>query len=272
VVATPIGNLADITYRAVEILGRVSMIAAEDTRHTGKLLARYQIKKPLVSCHDHNETKRIDEFIHRLNRGEDIALVSDAGTPLVSDPGFQLIRACTQAGLRVIPIPGPCAAVAGLSVSGLATDSFLFVGFLPRKAGRRRERIEGLAGEGSTLVFYESPRRIVSLLGEMVEILGDRSGMVAREITKIHEEYLRGSLSEIMATLGSRDTVKGECSLFVAGADQQSQPPMTDGELDRLILAALEDSDLRTGDLAKSLSKKFKIPKKNIYDRILALR
>lgn len=271
VVATPIGNLGDITYRAVEILSTVSMIAAEDTRHTGKLLARYQIKKPLVSCHDHNETQRIDEFIARLNRGEDIALVSDAGTPLVSDPGFQLTRACTQAGVRVLPIPGACAAVAGLSVSGLPTDAFLFVGFLPRKAGRRRERLEALAVESATLVFYESPRRILALLGEMVEILGDRPGMVAREITKIHEEYLRGSLSHIMATLGSRDSVKGECSLFVAGADQ-SQPPRTDEELDQIILTALKDSKLRTGDLAKSLSKKFNIPKKSVYDRILVLR
>ncbi|MDY0220833.1 MAG: 16S rRNA (cytidine(1402)-2'-O)-methyltransferase [Desulfobacterium sp.] len=272
VVATPIGNLGDITFRAVETLGRVSMIAAEDTRHTGKLLARYQIKKPLVSCHDHNETQRIDEFIVRLNRGEEIALVSDAGTPLVSDPGFELIRACTQAGIRVIPIPGPCAAVAGLSVSGLATDSFLFVGFLPRKAGRRRERIEALAGEGATLVFYESPRRILPLLGEMVEILGDRPGMVAREITKIHEEYLRGNLSEIMATLGSRESVRGECSLFVAGADLSHPPLMADEALDRLIVTALEDSNQRTGDLAKELAKKFKIPKKVVYERILALR
>lgn len=272
VVATPIGNLGDITFRAVEILGQVSMIAAEDTRHTGKLLARYQIKKPLVSCHDHNETQRIDEFVDRLNRGEDIALVSDAGTPLVSDPGFELIRACTQAGIRVIPIPGPCAAVAGLSVSGLATDSFLFVGFLPRKAGRRRERLEALAGEGSTLVFYESPRRILPLLGEMVKILGDRPGMVAREITKIHEEYLRGSLSEIMAALGSRDSVKGECSLFVAGADLSHSPQMTDEALDQFIVTALEDSNQRTGDLAKELAKKFKISRKSVYDRILALR
>ena len=272
VVATPIGNLGDITFRAVEILGQVSMIAAEDTRHTGKLLARYQIKKTLVSCHDHNETQRIDEFLLRLNRGEDIALVSDAGTPLVSDPGFELIRACTQYGIRVIPIPGPCAAVAGLSVSGLPTDSFLFVGFLPRKIGRRRERIESLAGEGATLVFYESPRRILSLLTEMVEILGDRPGMVAREITKIHEEYLRGNLSQIIATLGSRDRVKGECSIFVAGADLSQPPSMTDEGLDRLIVAALEDSSQRTGDLAKVLSKKFKIPRKLVYDRILALR
>lgn len=272
VVATPIGNLGDITFRAVEILGQVSIIAAEDTRHTGKLLARYKIKNTLVSCHDHNEAQRIDEFLFRLNRGEDIALVSDAGTPLVSDPGFELIRACTQSGIRVIPIPGPCAAVAGLSVSGLATDSFLFVGFLPRKTGQRRERIESLAGESMTLVFYESPRRILHLLAEMVEILGDRPGMVAREITKIHEEYLRGNLSQIMASLGSRDSVKGECSLFVAGVDPAQTPSITDEALDHLIVDALEDSKQRTGDLAKALAKKCKIPRKVVYERILALR
>ncbi len=272
VVATPIGNLEDITFRAVRILGQVKVIAAEDTRHTAKLLARYQIKNTLISCHEHNETQRIDEFILRLNRGDDIALVSDAGTPSVSDPGFELVRACTRSGIPVLPIPGPSAAVAGLSVSGLPTDAFLFQGFLPRKPGKRRDLLKTLSQERSTLVFYESPRRIIPLLTEMVDILGDRPGMLAREITKIHEEYLRGNLSHIIQCLSSRAVVKGECALFVAGFDRAEIPALSQEGLDELIVAALQDPTLGTGNLAKAFAKKFNLSRNFVYERILALR
>lgn len=272
VVATPIGNLEDITFRAVKILGQVKVIAAEDTRHTGKLLARYEIKNTLISCHEHNETRRIDEFILRLNQGDDIALVSDAGTPSVSDPGFELIRACTRSGIPVIPVPGPSAVVAGLSVSGLPTDAFLFQGFLPRKSGKRRDQLGALANERATLVFYESPRRIIALLTELVDILGDRPGMLAREITKIHEEYLRGNLSHIIDCLRSRTSVKGECALFVSGSDKDDSPMVSQEGLDEFIVAALQDSTLGTGDLAKAFAKKYNLSRKFVYERILALR
>ncbi len=272
VVATPIGNLEDITFRAVRILGQVKVIAAEDTRHTGKLLARYQIKNTLISCHEHNETKRIDEFLLRLNQGDDIALVSDAGTPSVSDPGFELVRACTRSGIRVVPVPGPSAVVAGLSVSGLPTDAFLFQGFLPRKPGKRRELLKALSRERSTLVFYESPRRVIPLLTELVDIMGDRPGMLAREITKIHEEYLRGRLSHIIESLGQRAGVKGECALFVAGADRPETPVVSSEELDALIAEALEASTQRTGDLARALAEKFNLSRKQVYERILAIK
>ncbi|MCP4116782.1 MAG: 16S rRNA (cytidine(1402)-2'-O)-methyltransferase [Desulfobacteraceae bacterium] len=274
VVATPIGNLEDITFRAVRILKEVQVIAAEDTRHTGKLLSHYQIKNSLVSCHEHNEEGRIPELILRLSRGDDIALVSDAGTPSVSDPGYRLIRACAEQGIRVVPVPGPSAAVAGLSVSGLPTDSFLFLGFLPRKSGKRRNYLESLKNERATLVIYESPRRILGLLSEIVEAMGDRPGMLAREITKIHEEYLRGNLSEIIASLEARASVKGECALFVSGAGEVSQPMLSEEGLDREILAALagEGQRKKTSALAKELSKRLKLSKKTVYDRILVLQ
>ncbi len=272
VVATPIGNLEDITFRAVRILKEVQVIAAEDTRHTGKLLSHYMIKNSLVSCHEHNEEGRIPELILRLNQGDDIALVSDAGTPSVSDPGYRLIKACAEQGIRVIPIPGPSASVAGLSVSGLATDSFLFLGFLPRKSGKRRNLLETLKNERATLVLYESPRRILMLLTEIVDVLGDRPGMLAREITKIHEEYLRGNLTDIIDTLKARMSVKGECALFVSGAGEVTGPLVSEEGLDQEILTALQGQGKKTSALAKELAKRFNLPKNTVYDRILELQ
>lgn len=272
VVATPIGNLEDITFRAVRVLKEVQVIAAEDTRHTGKLLARYDIKKNLVSCHEHNEEARIPELILRLNKGDDIALVSDAGTPSVSDPGYRLIRACTKEGIRVIPIPGPSAVVAGLSVSGLPTDSFLFLGFLPRKSGKRQTLLQELKKERATLVFYESPRRLIALLREIAETMGDRSAMVAREITKIHEEYLRGDLSFIISTLEQRESVKGECALFVGGASDSLEPLVSEEGIDLKILSALNKSQQKSSVLAKELAKELNISRKSVYERILDLK
>ncbi len=272
IVATPIGNLEDITFRAVRILKQVQVIAAEDTRHTGKLLSHYMIKNSLVSCHEHNEEGRIPELVLRLKQGDDIALVSDAGTPSVSDPGYRLIKACAEQGIRVIPIPGPSAAVAGLSVSGLATDSFLFLGFLPRKSGKRRNLLESLKNERATLVLYESPRRILALLAEIVDAMGDRPGMLAREITKIHEEYLRGNLSDIIDTLNARMSVKGECALFVSGAGEVTGPLVSEEGLDHEILTVLQGQGQKTSALAKELAKRFNLPRKTVYDRILELQ
>lgn len=225
IVATPIGNLEDITFRAVRILSDVEVIAAEDTRHTRKLLTHYGISTRMVSCHEHNETARIESLLGTLQSGQDVALVSDAGTPSVSDPGFHLVRAAIAEGLNVLPIPGPSAVTAGLCVSGLPTDRFVFAGFLSRKKGRRRQELEQIATIQATLVFYESPRRLKSFLAEILEVLGDREAMVGREMTKRYEEYLRGRLSNILENLENRSQVKGECAVFVRGMDTASSRP-----------------------------------------------
>ena len=218
VVATPLGNLDDLTFRAVKCLKEVHLIACEDTRRTAKLLNHLGIKKPLISCFEHNERARIDELLERISRGEDVALVSDAGTPTISDPGFPLVRAAHERGIKVSPIPGPSALVAALSVSGLPTDEFLFAGFLPRTAAARRKRLLSLKGLGATLVFYESPHRVVDSLADMMAVLGDREAFLCREVTKLHEELRRGSLSDIARDLSDRAEVLGEIVLVIAGA------------------------------------------------------
>lgn len=270
-VATPIGNLEDMSYRAVRILKTVDMIAAEDTRHTGKLLKHYNINNVLVSCHEHNEAAKVKAFIEKLKKGINIALVSDAGTPCISDPGFRLVKAAADAGICVIPIPGPSAVVAGLSVSGIPTDSFLFSGFASRKKEKRKRELKALKFRKSTLVFYESPKRITGFIEELITIFGDRPAMLAREITKLHEEYLRGNLSELFTELKNRNSVKGECSLFVAG-NNESNVKISEKELDKEILSAMEYYDQSTSKMAKHLSKKFNLPKSTLYSRILELQ
>jgi len=271
VVATPIGNLEDISYRAVDILKTVDIIAAEDTRHTGKLLNHYKIRNTLVSCHEHNEVAKSHKFIEKLKKGLDIALVSDAGTPCVSDPGYRLVRTAVKEGVDVVPIPGPSAVVAGLSVSGIPTDSFLFSGFPSKKKEKRKKELEKLNSQKATIVFYESPKRIIGFIKDLLSIFGDRQAMLAREITKIHEEYLRGNLSELLAILMNRESVKGECSLFVAGTNELSVK-ISDYDLDKEILSAIERDDKSTSDTAKYLSKKFNLPKQDLYKRIVRLR
>lgn len=220
VVATPIGNLDDMTIRAVKCLKEVHLIACEDTRRTAKLLNHLGIKKPLISCFEHNELARIDELLEKIGAGADIALVSDAGTPSISDPGFALVRAAHARGIRVSPVPGPSALIAALSVSGLPTDEFLFAGFLPRTSGARCTRLLGLKAQAATLVFYESPHRVVESLGDMIAVLGDRPAFLCREVTKLHEELKSGVLSGIARTLTERPEVLGEIVLVVAGAAQ----------------------------------------------------
>lgn len=220
VVSTPIGNLGDLSDRAREVLGRVALVAAEDTRHSGRLLQGLGMTRPMVSLHEHNERERVPELLDRLRRGEDIALVSDAGTPLVSDPGFHLVRAAIEAGFETSPVPGPCAAIAALSVSGLATDRFCFEGFLPQKQGARRSRLAGLASESRTLVFYEAPQRLRASLADAAAILGaGRRAALARELTKLHESLYHGSLQELAERAAADpDMARGEIVLLVEGA------------------------------------------------------
>lgn len=222
VVATPIGNLADISARAREVLGQVAVVAAEDTRHTGRLLKAFGISASLVSLHEHNERERVAGLVQRLQAGEDVALVSDAGTPLVSDPGLQLVRAAVAAGVQVVPVPGACAAIAALSVAGLPTDRFCFEGFLPARQAARRARLTELAGESRTLVFYEAPQRIAACLADAAAVLGEaRHAVVARELTKLHESLYRGPLAELAAhAAGSGEMSRGELVLVVAGAPE----------------------------------------------------
>ncbi len=216
VVATPIGNMADITYRAVEILQSVDLIAAEDTRHTGQLLSRYGIETKQIPYHDHNKEKVTQRLVDQILEGRDLAVVSDAGTPGISDPGFYLVRECLQHEIEVIPIPGASSMLAGLVVSGLPTDRFCFEGFLPRTKGKVKRRLKELTDERRTLVFFESPYRLLKTLHLMHEELGDRQAFVGRELTKKFESHYHGGLSELIEIF-SEKTVKGEIVIVVAG-------------------------------------------------------
>jgi 16S rRNA (cytidine1402-2'-O)-methyltransferase len=216
-VATPIGNLEDITLRALRVLRECDVVAAEDTRHTGRLLKHFGVAKPLLSYFQFNEAKRSEEIIERLRRGERVALVTDAGSPGISDPGERVVKAAIAAGLRVEPVPGPSALVAALTASGLPADEFHFVGFLPHKTGQRRKKLEALASVPGTVVLYESPYRVVKLLQELQEIVPGRSIVLARELTKRFEEYLRGKPAELLALVHGR-ALKGEFVVMIAPA------------------------------------------------------
>ena len=205
-VSTPIGNLEDITHRAVRVLGEVDLIACEDTRHTQKLLNHYGIKTKTISYHEHNERERSAELLQQLNSGSDVAVVSDAGTPAINDPGFRIARAAIDAGMRVVPVPGASALITALVASGLGTDEFFFGGFLPSRSGARRKRLTELRSIPATLIFYEGPHRIAATLKDAREILGERQAVVARELTKLHEEIARGSLTELTERFASEIT------------------------------------------------------------------
>jgi 16S rRNA (cytidine1402-2'-O)-methyltransferase len=221
-VATPIGNLEDITVRAIRILKEADLVACEDTRQTQKLLHHYGIRKEMVSYHEHNELTRSPELVIELEQGAQIALVSDAGTPGISDPGHRLVTLCLRHHIPVVPIPGPSALVAALAASGLPTEEFLFVGFLPARAGARRKALDALKTESRTLIFYEAPHRIVETLADALEILGARPAVIAREVTKIHEEFLRGPLAELLASARKR-APRGEITLLIGPGDPQTQ-------------------------------------------------
>ncbi|MEO0087579.1 MAG: 16S rRNA (cytidine(1402)-2'-O)-methyltransferase [candidate division WOR-3 bacterium] len=223
-VATPIGNLKDITLRALEILKEVSYIVCEDTRRTKILLDHYQIKKPLISYNEHNKFNKTPEIIQLLKKGESLAFVSDAGTPVISDPGYYLVREVIKEGIKISPIPGPAAMIAGLIVSGLPSDRFAFEGFLPKREGRKRKKLLNLVNEERTMVFYESPYRIMRTLNTFLEIFGDREIALCRELTKKFEEVLRGKISEIIEILKKRlekqERIKGEIVLIVKGKEE----------------------------------------------------
>jgi len=223
-VATPIGNLEDVTYRAVRLLREAGLIACEDTRQTRKLLDHYDIRTPTISYHEHNEAQRAEELLGKLLAGITVALVSDAGTPLVSDPGYRLVARAVEEGIRVEPVPGSSAILAALTASGLPTDQFHFGGFLPAKSGQRRKALERLKDEAATLVFYEAPHRILAALEDVAAVLGARSAVVAREVTKLHEEFLRGTPAELKQTLEARPSIKGEITLLVGKAGQPAAP------------------------------------------------
>jgi 16S rRNA (cytidine1402-2'-O)-methyltransferase len=236
IVATPIGNLEDITLRALRVLKEVDLIACEDTRHTRKLLAHYQISKPTVSYHEHNEHDRAAQLIKKLEAGLSIALVSDAGTPLISDPGLRIVREAIDRGITVVPIPGPSALVTALSAAGLQTAEFSFIGFLPARQASRRTRLKEIADIESTLVFYEAPHRIKATIRDASEVLGNRDCVIARELTKLHEEFVRGRLSEIEVPEGS---ARGEIVLLV-GPAVHGQAKQTGGEATRTVAEEVE--------------------------------
>lgn len=224
VVATPIGNLQDITLRAIEVLKKVDRIAAEDTRHSMPLLKHFSIEKPILSMHEFNERERLAIILDYLHEGESIALISDAGTPLISDPGFHLVREAKAQGVEVVPVPGPCAAIAALSAAGLPTDKFTFEGFLPAKPEARKNRLAQLLHEARTMIFYEAPHRLLPTLESMREVFGaERKAVVAREMTKMHESVLSASLTSLVATYTANPgTLRGEVVILVAGIDEEA--------------------------------------------------
>jgi len=264
-VATPIGNLEDITYRAVRALKEADLIACEDTRQTRKLLDHYGIDKPAISYHDHNEAARSEELAARLRAGAVVALVSDAGTPLVSDPGYRLVKAAIESGVSVQPVPGASAVLAALAASGLPTDAFHFGGFLPSKPGQRAKALEALAAEEATLVFYEAPHRILEALEAIEQTLGPRPVVVARELTKIHEEFLRGTAAEIREQLALRDSVKGEITVLIgkAVAPPPDETPLSDA------VEALMDAGTPRMDAIKEVARRRGLSKREVYSQLL---
>ncbi|MBI2088924.1 MAG: 16S rRNA (cytidine(1402)-2'-O)-methyltransferase [Deltaproteobacteria bacterium] len=261
IVATPIGNLEDITLRALRVLKEADLIAAEDTRHTKTLLTRYDIHVPLTSYHEHNERVKARELVARLERGQNVALVSDAGTPTLSDPGYRLVRDALKAAIRVVPVPGPSAVTAVLSVSGLPTDRFVFEGFLPAKKGERKARLHNLVGEARSLVFFEAPHRIRDTLGDMLEHFGDREVVLAREATKAYEEFLRGRLSVISAALAAREP-RGEFTVVVRGSETA---PLPSQEFLLAEIRKLKGKGLRVKEIAELLSERYSCSKKEVY-------
>jgi 16S rRNA (cytidine1402-2'-O)-methyltransferase len=257
-VATPIGNLEDITLRALRVLREADLVACEDTRQTHKLLDHYGIRKPTLSYHEHNETLRAAELIERLESGSSVALVSDAGTPLVSDPGYRLVTRAIERGIRVEPVPGPSAVIAALAASGLPTDAFRFGGFLPPRSSQRRKALAALKDETATLVFFEAPHRIRETLADIEAVLGPRPLVVARELTKIHEQFLRGTAAELRQ---AGIPLKGEFTFLVGKAQEASNDATPVDEA----LAALEAAGMSRMDAIKSLARERGLSKREVY-------
>lgn len=267
-VATPIGNLEDITLRALKVLRSVHLIAAEDTRRTRILLVNYGIDTPMVSLHEHNETKRAKELINRMQAGTDVAYVTDAGTPGVSDPGFILLREALEAGIQVIPIPGPSAVITALIVSGLPAEAFTFQAFLPVRKRERKQVLTSLANEKRTLVFFEAPHRLLGTLKDIHETLGDRPMALARELTKVHEEIIRGTVGEVIEQLSGR-RIRGEITLIVGGAVDREI--VSDEDIAEALLR-LKGKSISDRECINSVSRQMGVPRRRVYTIHLKLR
>ncbi|WP_290015751.1 16S rRNA (cytidine(1402)-2'-O)-methyltransferase [Acinetobacter pittii] len=269
VVATPIGHLDDMTFRAIDILKSVSIVAAEDTRQSAQLFKHYNISTQLTACHDHNESNKIEQLVQKLRAGDDIALISDAGTPLISDPGFKLVRAAQEHGIRVVPVPGACAAIAALSAVGLPSDRFSFEGFLPSKASQRISQLEKLKNETQTLIFYEAPHRILECVKNMAEVFGeDRPVGFAREITKTFETIKKMTLKDLVSFIeNDHNQEKGEIVLVIGGAPEKTD--LEQEKLDELLKRLLQDLSVKAASqLAADLTG---VKKKVAYQRALEL-
>ena len=272
-VSTPIGNLEDITHRAVRLLGEVELIACEDTRHTRKLLNHYGIKTRTISYHEHNERERAAELLKLIESGADVAIVSDAGTPGISDPGFRLARLAIEGGVRVVPVPGASALITALVASGMPTDEFFFGGFLPARSGARRARLTELRLFPATLIFYEGPHRIAATLKDAYEILGEREAVVARELTKMHEEIARGRLSELAGRFSSPENARGEMVLIIDRTEIKSEAE-TDNSVTSLaeLVANLENEGLDHRAALKKAARELGLSRDEAYRRLVAER
>jgi 16S rRNA (cytidine1402-2'-O)-methyltransferase len=268
IVATPIGNLEDITFRALRVLKEADLIACEDTRYTAKLLTHYGFSVPRESYHEFNEESRVPHLVQLLREGKKIALVSDSGTPLISDPGYRLVSACRQEGIEVVPIPGPCAAVAALVGAGLPSDCFFFAGFLPARSAIRKRRLEEVAQIPATLIFYEAPHRILESLQDMAAILGDRKAVIARELTKIHEEFVAGKISEILEAFGNRPKIQGEFVLIVERGEAAPAPADFPVSIKEHLDQEIQKTGLSRNEALKSIARQRGISRKQAYNEL----
>jgi 16S rRNA (cytidine1402-2'-O)-methyltransferase len=268
IIATPIGNLEDMTYRAVRILGEVDLIAAEDTRHSLKLLNHFNISKPLTSYFDHNQQFKGERILNALREGRSVALISDAGTPCISDPGYNLVRDAVAEGIAVVPVPGACAAIAALSGSGLPSDNFTFAGFPPARQGKRRAFLADMARLPGTLVLYEAPHRLEDTLRDIRETLGDRQVVVARELSKIYEEFIRGPVAEVMAAV-TQGKARGEIVILIAPGE--AVPEQAEA-LDAVLVRLLDDEGLSVKDAARKAALITGTSRNEAYSEALRLR
>ncbi|MGD1805617.1 16S rRNA (cytidine(1402)-2'-O)-methyltransferase [Dapis sp. BLCC M126] len=269
IVGTPIGNLEDTTFRAIKTLQKVDLIAAEDTRHTGKLLQHFQIQTPQLSYHQHNEQSRIPELIEKLNQGKTIALVTDAGMPGISDPGYELVKACVEANISVVPIPGVTASITALSASGLPTNKFIFIGFLPTKIKLRQEQLETLSNSLETIVLYESPYKLLQTLEDLAKILGkDRKIVLARELTKLHEEFWRGTVGQAIIHYQNNQP-KGEFTIVIAGAEPEL--PVLSEDTIKQELQELFAQGISRSQASRQLAQKINLSRSKIYQIALKI-
>lgn len=266
IVATPIGNMEDMTLRSIRLLKEVGLIAAEDTRHSRNLMRHYGISTPLTSYHEHNEKTRGPELIRKLETGVDVALITDAGTPGISDPGYRLVRLASVHSIPVVPVPGPSALTALLSVAGLPTDTFTFLGFVPTATGRRRDFFLALKGTSGTYVVYETARRIRKTIEVIKEVLGDVELALGRELTKLHEEVIRGAASEVLDRLGGAE-VRGEITLIIRTSAREVEPDILKEEIERLLR-----SGHRLKEVARALAGEYGLPKAEVYKEALAIK